>query len=375
MVLKKNVTFTVIVALLAVAFVVALVWLQRQTSNRGRIEKEVKSTRDRLEELGGGYPSKEHLAQLKVQEKDAETESAQLNSALKVWWDSEVYDPEKTPREPGLFLGDLQRLRSQIRKFAYDKGVELAQGVDNLGFPDELGQDKPPVEVTLDMLKERSAIRDILLLLIDAAGSKEQGKVFSIDAIARKGPAAGGKLYKKYLFSVTFTCKYPALATFQADLVNKAKTAVEVFGELPRNYLVIEGLSYGATDAKVEALEAASRAPTGTGSGTGSGPPWPTIRSPSSGGTGGGTSMDAGRTGSRPPDPRQPLGREPSSTTATTTPAVGRMPNYNILKVTMTISMVDFTEEITGPVPGAEAEEKTTPAGSGSSTGSMPSGQ
>jgi hypothetical protein len=86
--------------------------------------------------------------------------------------------------------------------------------------------------------------------------------------------------------------------------------------------------------------------------------------------------MDAGRTGSRPPDPRQPLTREPSSTTtATTTPTVGRMPNYNILKVTMTISMVDFAEEITGPVPGAEAEEKTTPAGSGSSGGSMPSGQ
>jgi hypothetical protein len=206
--------------------------------------------------------------------------------------------------------------------------------------------------------------------------------VLSIDAIARLGPAAGGKLYKKYLFSVTFTCKYPALAKFQADLVNPAKTQVETFGELPRNYLVIERLSYAAPDMKVAAIEAAAHGTMGTGTtgttgSTGSGPPSPTLPGRDYSGRGtGGSSMDAGRTGSRPPDPRQPVNRDQRSTTTTpTTPTVGRMPNYNILKVTMTISMVDFGQEITGPVPGADAGKKTTSAGPGSSGGSLPRGQ
>ncbi len=64
MVLKKNLAFTVIVGLLIVAFVVALVWLGRQTSARGKVEKDVKSTRERLEELRQRYPTKEHLAQI-----------------------------------------------------------------------------------------------------------------------------------------------------------------------------------------------------------------------------------------------------------------------------------------------------------------------
>jgi hypothetical protein len=361
---KKNLTFIVLVALLGVAFVLALIWSPRQMAKRSKVEKDVKATRDRLEDLRGGYPSKEHLAQLKAQEQQAETDYAELKTRLMSWWDSDVYDPEKSPREPGLFLGDLQRLRSQIRRFAYDKGVQLAQGVDNLGFPDELSQDKPPAEVTLDMLKERSAIRDILLLLIDAAGSKEQAKVLSIDSIARLGPVAGGKLYKKHLFSVSFTCKYPALAKFQADLVDRAKTQVETFGELPRNCLVIERLSYGATDAKVANLEAAASTEgrtTATGSGSsGSGaPPSPMTRPTGMGSMG----------GHRPAETTRPPTRDQGAATN----MVGRMPNYNILNVTMTISMVDFSEEITGPIPGAEDEKKATPAGTGSSGGSMPS--
>ncbi len=348
---KSNIAFYVVVGALVVVFLGALVWMHLQTSERGKLKKKIGVVRAELERLSKENPTPEHLDQIKAQHDKAKTEYAGLIERLLAWWDKDVYDEQKSPREPVLFLGDLQRSRTQIRRFATKKHVELDPDVENLGFPEFLSDDKPPAEVTYDMLKERSAVKDILMLLIHDG-------VESIDSITRLEPAPGGKLYGKHLFSVSFTCKYPSLAKFQADLVNTAKVPVDPYGDFPRNYLVIERLSYLAQDRKIDRIEqeaAAARAASAAGSDV---PHAELIRRPDTYDGRGSLGSMGGRgygTVRRPPsvvggaDVRE----QPRTTT------VGRMPNYNILSVTMTISMVDFDEDITGEIPALK--EATTP--------------
>ena len=374
MIFKKNFAFIAILAVLVVAFVASLVWLHRQASQLHKHKDEIESKQANLEQLGRKNPASEHLAAVKAQYEKAEAEYARLNSRLLTWWDKEIYDLEKSPRQPVLFLGDLQQLRTRIRTFADNENVLLGTGVENLGFP-ELAQDTPPAEVTFEMLKQRSVIQDILMLLI-------QNKVESIDSITWRGPGAGGKLYKKYLVSVSFTCKYPSLAKFQTDLVNKVKVPVDPYGDFPRNYLVIEGLSYVTEDRKVASLASAGS----TGSGT-------TRTGPGRTSPGRTSSIRLvpgrilpGRSPSRPPSGSAP-GRTPTRTGTGTMrqpttgarekekPSVGREPNYNILTVTMTIAMVDFAEEVTGPVPALEEEKNTSRAKGKTRTAANPPGR
>jgi hypothetical protein len=275
-----------------------------------------------------------------------------------------------------------------------------------MGFS-ELATNVPPTDVTFDMLKQKSMMRDIILLLI-------QEKVYSINGIQWLGPQKGGKLYNKYLVTVTFTCRYPQLAKFQADLVKSTRTQVVLRGEksekaesfeLPRNYLVIEQLSYSASDLKMARLAAAGT-PAGTdATGTGTYPPGSyghqpstssTIREPgrlvseadlggrprvgttpgtdpystrrtspyagSMGAHGATGPLPPGATGTLPPGAGGATGRQEPK-------RVGREPLYNPLTVTMTISMVDFGEAIRGKLP---VEEKK-PARS-SSPASQPTG-
>jgi hypothetical protein len=383
MVSKNNIAFYAVVGALVVVLLGALVWMLGRTSEGGKLKKEVDKVWADLERLAKDNPTKEHLDKIKAQHDKANNEYAALNERLRTWWDKDVYDEKKSPREPVLFLGDLQSASTQIRWFAAKKRVELAPDVENLGFPDLLRNDKPPVVVTYEMLKERSAIKDILMLLIHDG-------VESIDAISRLEPAPGGKLYGKLLFSVSFTCKYPSLAKFQADLVNTAKVPVDPYGDFPRNYLVIERLSYLAEDRKVAYLEDAATAERAAATTDSRRTPTGTRRTPTDRGrirsTDPGSFVpNSGRI--RPPDgydargsmgarghgtvrrpPSVGGGREGREQPRTT---VGRMPNYNILSVTMTIAMVDFGEDVTGTIPALEEERKPSTASTAGATSSL----
>ena len=383
MVSKNNIAFYAVMGALVVVFLGAFVWMLGRTSEEGKLKKKIGVVLDNLEILSKEDPTQDHLNEIKAQHDKAKNEYAGLNERLLTWWDKDVYDEKKSPREPVLFLGDLQSASTQVLRFAAKKRVGLAPDVENLGFPELLRDDKPPAIVTYDMLKERSAIKDILMLLIHDG-------VESIDAISRLEPAPGGKLYGKLLFSVSFTCKYPSLAKFQADLVNTAKVPVDPYGDFPRNYLVIERLSYLAEDRKVaylaDAATAAERATPTTDSRriptdsrriptdrgrirtTDPGPLVPNaerIRRPD--GYDGGGSMGARGRGTVRRPPSVVGGREVREQPRTT---VGRMPNYNILSVTMTISMVDFAEDITGEIPALQEEKTPRKVSTAGATGS-----
>ncbi|MBN1916693.1 MAG: Amuc_1100 family pilus-like protein [Verrucomicrobia bacterium] len=362
--LRRNLPFVIGVAAIGVVFVVVAVFVQRGYSGWNKVKQDDAQAEEELDNLRKMNPNAEHLEYAKKELADTEQAYDKLKELMCTWWDAGVYEEDRTP---GIFLGNLQELRRRITLFAIESGVVLDANVPLMGFP-ELQTSVPPTEVTFDMLKQKSIMRDIILLLI-------QNKVQSVNAINWIGPEKGGKLYNKYLLNVSFTCKYPQLAKFQADLVNPSRTPVVLKGdkneksdryELPRNYLVIEQISYEADDLKMARLAAAGTpATTTTGTTTTTtimhgGRPIPD------------SSHQLGGSGSMAPpntDPRRR--RNPGATTpsgATTTgggPARAtvqhkdaREPLYNILNVTMTISMVDFGEGIRGKLP-VEEEKKT----------------
>jgi len=342
---KKNIAFTAIVAILVVVFLIVAVWLLHQASAVSKLKNKNEAKEASIDRLKTLRPTKQRLEGLSTHKDDDTTAYAQLKEQLLTWWDKDVYDPEKSPRNPGLFLGNLQTLSRQIRYFAYKKKVTLGTDVPNLSFPELLGEDRPPREVTYDMLKQASAVRDILMLLIH----EEVESIDSIAFLSGSGPEPGGKLFKKYLFSVSFSCRYPSLANFQADLVNRTKTPVDPYGEYPRNFLVIQRLSYDAADRKVASLEAAAAAESAAAEGRTTPSTGPAV-SP----YGRELAIDEyGRAREFAPREREE-----------TKPTIGREPNYNILNVTMTITLFDFTEEITGPIPGTEERNARTAANS-----------
>jgi hypothetical protein len=370
--LKRNLPFVIAMVAIGVIFVAAAVVVQRSYAGWTKTKQEDKATDQELDELKRKVPTPEHRDYTKDE----------LKQSLLVWWDADVYNEDRTP---GIFLGNLQELRRRIALFAASQKepVLLAEGVPLMGF-DELRSGTPPPEVTFDMLKQKSIMRDIILLLI-------QEKVYSINSIVWKGPEKGGKLYNKYVVTVSFTCRYPQLAKFQTDLVKTAKTQVVLRGErgertesfeLPRNFLVIEQLSYAADDLKIARLGAPTT-PTGT-TGTGTYPPGTGIYPPDSSHhlPGSGSMRQPNQPVSsaasvRPPgassgpgsDPYSRRVRPPGATgaSATTDRTVrsdrvepekeGREPLYNNLTVTMTISMVDFGEAIRGKL-AVENEKK-----------------
>jgi hypothetical protein len=373
MVLKRNLPFVAGLAIIAVLFVVVLVWLLGQVSALAKIKSDIKAKRTALEEVERKVPTKEHLAAIKQEYEKAAAAYTALKEQLLAWWDKDVYDEEKSSRQPGLFLGSLQELRRQIIKFADKQHVLLGTGVENLGFP-EVAAGTPPAEVTFDMLKQRSIVRDVFMLLLNS-------KVESIDAVNWIGPESGGKLYSKYSLSVVFTCKYPSLAKFQTDLVNKAKVPVDIYGDFPRNFLVVDQLSYQTQDLKVASLEEAARSSAATAPATAGTTTTTTARRNPATGTARSTTGNLDHL--RPDIRERILAREallrgrrqypgegvrrPDSTSTTRDvarareeekPTVGREPNYNILTVTMTIAMVDFNEQVTGKIPALEEEKR-----------------
>jgi len=348
MVLGKNIAFIAVLGVLAVVLIAVLVWAFGQVAAERSVKAKVSTALDEINKLKQKQPSEEHLAAVKKECEESEAEYANLKKLLLSWWDRGIYDETESPRQPTLFLGNLQQLQRQIRAFAASRKPEvlLAQDVGNLGFP-ELANNAPPLEVTLEMLKQRSAMRDIILLLI-------HNGVQSIDSIAWLGPEGGGKLYSKYRISVSFTCKYPALAKFLENLVAVEKQPISGHGLLPRNYLVVEELSYSATDRKVAALGTTTTGSGGsTHPGVPHGPAYPE------------------EVGWYPTTPKTTTAKTPAAETPspTTTSApgsrVGREPNYNILTVTLTIAMVDFSEEITGKIEDIEKPKESEPAGGG----------
>jgi len=333
-----------VLGVLAVVFIAVLVWTLGQVARRSEVSAKNRDTLEEIDSLKREKPTQEHLAAVEGEHEKAETEYADLKKLLLTWWDRGAYDETESPRQPTLFLGNLQQLQRQIRAFAADKEVLLAAQVENLGFP-ELANDAPPVEVTFEMLKQRSITRDIILLLI-------HNGVQSIDSLTWLGPADGGKLYSKYRVGVSFTCKYPALAKFLEDLVEADKEPISGHGLFPRNYLVVEELSYNATDRKVAALAATTTGSSGGTSRRGpGGPAYPEeIRLYPSTSTTKATSAES---------PRR-------TTRSEAGPSIGREPNYNVLTVTLTITMVDFDEEITGKIEDlGKPKEESEPTGGG----------
>jgi hypothetical protein len=396
---KENLPFIAVLGALAVAFIVVLVWVHSQVSAKGTVSRELKALNEDYATLIRNDASQKHQDAVRKQVEEAKTSFQALKERLLKWWDPDVYNEQASPLQPTLFLGQLQDLRRQIRALA-DKHtpfpVLLAQGVENMAFP-ELGTDKdiPPTEVTYDLIKQHSIMRDIMALLI-------ANDVDSINAISWGGKVKGDDLYDKYLVTVQFTCKYPSLARFQSALLNNTKTVVSPFGDLPRNMFVIEDLAYVTEDQKAAKLAAAAAA-TSSGSGTGSpgttypGTTYPgTSANPNRGSGGGrptgpfshqptgpgGTVTRPTGTGSMAAGSRMPgrsTGTTPDTrsgvqpdTTRTQPDIPGRMPAYNILTVQMTIAMVDLSEQVTGEIPALKAEKekkKTTPSTSGSQGG------
>ena len=136
MVLKKNIAFIAVLAVLAVVLVAVLAWTLGRVSSRSKVNGDRRTTLEELDKLRGQQPTKEHLAAVKEEHKRAEALDVTLKDALLTWWDATIYDEDKSPRQPGLFLGNLQQLSRQIRQYAESKGVMLGAQVEDLSFPE-----------------------------------------------------------------------------------------------------------------------------------------------------------------------------------------------------------------------------------------------
>ena len=257
-------------------------------------------------ELPAQAQTRATLDELRKWQADIDASYGALLKQLLVWWDAAAYEQDRTPV---IFLGNLQELRQRIERYAHAEALRLGEAVLDMGF-EQLAMAHPADAVTVDMLKQKSIMSDILLLLIDS-------KVASVDRLVWHGAAAGGEFYNKYVLTVTFTCKYPQLARFLTKLAKASRTKVlprwwfmkkSDTLELPRNFLVVESLSYVAEDAE--------------------------------------TAQEPGEQGAKQP---------PGSAARRGGPRiVGRAPRYSTLHVAMTIVMIDFGPAIRGPLPHEE---------------------
>ena len=249
---------------------------------------------------------------------------------------------------PTLFLGNLQKLQREITTFAKKKDVPLQEQVEFLSFPDLLRGDEPPKGELLPLIKQRSAVRDIMYLLI-------QSGVFEIQGITMtkgsKSDTTKTSSFSVHDFEVTFVATYPAIARFMNMLLSPQKEYITVSGgakeALPRNFFVITDILYKSEEAELEAerkkeyeekkaneerakqeMSAASYA-------------LYIRRNPST-------------TTSYTPKADSEFAKyhkKMESQDKKTEKMEGRRPRHNVLKVVMKISFVDLTGEITGEKP------------------------
>jgi hypothetical protein len=252
------------------------------------------------------------LDELRKWQVDTDTAYRALLEQLLVWWDAAAYEQDRTPV---IFLGNLGQLGSRIRLYAHAEAVRFGNDAFHMRF-EQPATVRRAGTVPVEMLKQKSVMSDILLLLIHS-------KVMSVDRLEWHGSAvAGGEFYDKYVLTVVVTCKYPQLASFLAKLATLSKTKVlprwwsmkkEDTLELPCSFLVVESLSYVAEDAA--SAQKAERH-------------W--LREP----------IDSAMRDGAPP-------------------IAGRVPRFPTLHVAMTVAMIDFGPGIRGPLPH---EEEALPA-------------
>ncbi|MBN1917360.1 MAG: hypothetical protein JW889_05580 [Verrucomicrobia bacterium] len=220
-----------------------------------------------------------------------------LVGRLLTWWDSAAHEEVESPH---VALGNLQQFWSRIPTYARAENVWMYGPVER---PLNLRSDRA---AAADILRQSSFMSDVFLLLVHS-------KVLAIHEIKWHGRATGGEFHDEYSMTVVCSCKYPQLALFLAKLATEPKTKVlprwwflkrEDTLELPRNFLVVDSLSFVVRDT------------------------------PSNWG------------------PERHWLREPidDSTRYNSPPITGRMPLYPTLHVAMTISMIDFGPEIREPL-------------------------
>ncbi len=376
--IRKNIIFYSLLGILILLFVASIVWLKIVRGEKNKMEKQLVERKVELESLKSYVPTKEHEVKLDEEKEQIQQEYEKIKEKVLRWFD--VISSVEAETRPHIFLGDLQTLASKIRDYAQKQGIPLSDKARFIGYEEYLREGIPPVADAdfIQLQKERSAIRDIMALLI-------HNEVEGIEEIVRLSPATAGpttggasgymggatqtsSLYKTIPFLVKFYCTYPALANFQKSLVSPTKVPTPL-GTVPNNYLIIQELSYVAVSAleeqeaemaKKAAMSAAERSSTSSTTTRGS------MRPPTG-------SMSRGTRSTSPSirdwSPYIPLSRQGRTTYSTGSmrtaresrkkkeekPMIGRYPQYNLLTVTMKIDMIDFNSELTG----IEEQKKT----------------
>ena len=249
---------------------------------------------------------------------------------------------------PTLFLGNLQKLQREITTFARKKDVPLKEQVELLSFPKLLGGNKPPTGALLPLIKQRSAVRDIMYLLI-------QSGVFEIQGIAmtkgRDSDTTKTSFFSVHDFEVTFVATYPAIGRFMNMLLSPQKEYITVSGgakeALPRNFFVITDILYKSEEAELEterqeeyenqkAIEERARremSPASYASYRRRKPSTATSYTP------------------KADSEYNKYYKKINAQYEKTKEMAGRRPKHKVLKVVMKISFVDLTGEITGEKP------------------------
>ena len=253
---------------------------------------------------------------------------------------------------PTLFLGNLQTLQKELENFAKKKNVTLGKQALLLSFDKFLTEAKPPEaeEDLLQLIKQRSAVRDIMYLMIESG-------VFEIQNIIMTSTLPENIRKTDFFvardFEVTFVTTYPAIARFLNMILDPRKELVTVGRGvrefLPRNLYVVTDILYKSEEAEMEMkrkqeyetrrrqMEEARRTPTG--------PTYNPYDMPVVVSRVRGYMRSASDT-----DEFEKYHKKMALRDAMTKELPGRRPKHNVLKVIMTISFVDLTGDVTGEI-------------------------
>lgn len=158
--------------------------------------------------------------------------------------------------KPAIFLSKLEDLQNQIKAFAKNKDViikDQAQAI-YLSFDKYLMDKKPPAatEDLIPLIKQRNAVRDIMLLLIES-GVYE---IHSIQYLTGTSNERKSDFYVARDFEVKFAATYPAIARFMNMILSPEKREVTfapgMTDLLPRNMFVITDIMYKSEEAETE---------------------------------------------------------------------------------------------------------------------------
>jgi len=271
--------------------------------------------------------------------------------------------PPGVLESPKIFMGTLSTLQTNLTDLAKSRRVNIEKRAEMLSFQKFLGRDEPPEEEgeeLIPLIKQRSAVRDIMFLLLNS-------KVYEITDIRKSSnpdedKATGGS-YSTMEFEVTFIATYPKIATFiesilMPDTIAQTGPDPKKVEQLPKNMFVIRDITYESEEKQLEKQlqeeyqrslrDEETRARAAESATT---PSASTVYDPyRSGMYGGMTPLVTAprRTTTRTTGMEDYREIENAMTRYADQKLPGRRPRYNLLKVTMKIVFVDLSGEITG---------------------------